>query len=63
MKSLVVHGSDDQVSPVAAGKHLHQSLKDSELITVAEASHQVFQEKPTEVGRIILAFMSKCMSK
>ena len=39
------------VVPLAAGKHPHQSLKNAELVTISETSHQAFEEKVQEESR------------
>jgi pimeloyl-ACP methyl ester carboxylesterase len=59
MKTLVIHGHDDQVLPLTAGEHLSESLQFAEMIAIPESSHQVFQEKPMEVAEVILKFVSK----
>jgi pimeloyl-ACP methyl ester carboxylesterase len=58
----VIHGSNDMVVPLAAGKHLHQSLKNAELVTISETSHQVFEEKAGEVAKEIIEFISRFMN-
>lgn len=58
----MIHGSNDMVIPLAAGKHPHQSLKNAELVTISETSHQAFEEKAGEVAKEIFEFISKFMN-
>lgn len=61
MNTLIIRGSHDQVSPLAAGEHFHQSLQCADMITILQSSHQVFEEKPDEVAKAILEFISKSL--
>ena len=59
MRALVIHGSDDLIFPLIAGEHLFLSLGNSEMITVPDTSHQVFEEEPKVVAETILRFFMK----
>ena len=50
------------VIPLAAGEHPHQPLKNAELVTISETSHQAFEEKAGEVAKEIFEFISKFMN-
>lgn len=56
---MVIHGLNDMILPLAVGEHLHQSLSNSELHTIPYSSHQVFQEEPEKVAKLILDFVSQ----
>lgn len=61
--ALVIHGEQDQIMPLAAGKHLHDSLPKSEFCVVPDASHQVFEEKAPEVAKMIWWFIEAVICK
>jgi pimeloyl-ACP methyl ester carboxylesterase len=50
------------VVPLTAGKHLHESVKNAELVTISETSHQAFEEKAGEVAKEIIEFISRFMN-
>ena len=58
IQTLVIHGQDDLILPVVGGEHLSSSLPCcSDFITIPNASHQVFEEKPKLVGDYIFKFI------
>lgn len=54
--ALVVHGTADRVTPVAAGRALAASLPQGRLREVAAAGHAPFWTQPQEVARMIREF-------
>ena len=58
-KTLVIHGLNDMILPLPVGEHLHKSLKNSEFHVIPYSSHQVFQEEPEKVAKLILEFIDK----
>ena len=57
LRTLVIHGENDMILPVEAGEHLAKSLPRSKWVTISDASHQVFQERPEAVCRVVLDFI------
>jgi pimeloyl-ACP methyl ester carboxylesterase len=55
---LVIHGKDDKVLPNEAGMCLADAVRANEFVIVEETSHQVMQEKPNEVAKHILKFLT-----
>jgi pimeloyl-ACP methyl ester carboxylesterase len=55
---LGIHGREDKVLPLEAGMCLADAVKAKEFIVVEEASHQIMQEKPNDVAKHILKFIS-----
>mmetsp|Transcript_4831 Transcript_4831/g.10222 ORF Transcript_4831/g.10222 Transcript_4831/m.10222 type:complete len:319 (-) Transcript_4831:38-994(-) len=61
---LVLHGADDGIVPVLAGGRLADAIRKEngcstvKFIEINDGSHQVFEEKPKEVGDLILDFVS-----
>lgn len=58
-KTMVIHGLNDMILPLAVGEHLHRSLGNSEFHAIPYCSHQVFQEEPEKVAKLMLEFVSK----
>ena len=56
-RAIIIHGRDDMILPLAVGQHLHQSLTNSEINVIPNASHQVFEEEPMKVALLMLDFM------
>lgn len=54
-QTLVVAGQYDLLSPLEDSIHLHQSLDTSQIVTLA-AAHNMPQEIPQEVNRVLLDF-------
>lgn len=59
--SLIIHGKDDGVIPLACGQHLADQLPKSTFVVVNQASHLVMIEQPEQVGEEILRFISTIM--
>jgi len=55
---LVIHGKNDGLIPCTSGKSL-SGLLGAEFVEISQASHQVMEEKPTDVAKAIVSFMMK----
>jgi 3-oxoadipate enol-lactonase len=55
-QTLIIAGEYDLLSPVADSVHLHQSLNDSQMVTLP-AAHNMPQELPQEVNNQLLKFL------
>lgn len=56
--TLVVSGEEDEVSPPAKARAIHERLPRSELVIVPRAGHMSAIEQPREVNEAIRAFLS-----
>ena len=55
---MIMHGKDDGILPVEAGIHLADVVNAAHIIIVDEASHQVLEEKPADVAKHMVAFLT-----
>jgi len=51
--TLIVHGENDQLVPLAAARYLVQALPHARLETVAGAAHAPFASRPEAVSRLL----------
>ncbi len=56
--TLIIWGSDDRFVPLAAGQALHRLIPQSRLSILAQAGHLPMWERPEEVNRLIIDFLS-----
>lgn len=54
---LLLWGENDQATPLDQAKRLDKALKQSALITIGEAGHYAFLEKPSEFISIMRAYL------
>ena len=59
--TLIIHGADDGVIPVACGQHLQNTLPKSELIVIDRARHLVMVEQPDQTAKEVYAFLEKLL--
>lgn len=57
--ALIINGSLDQMTPIKYGQYLHQQIKNSQLVEIKNAGHNVHLEKPKEVVCEIKKFLSQ----
>lgn len=57
LPSLVICGSEDQMTPVKYSQRLDQDIPESELVILEGAGHMVMLESPNEVESAIKRFM------
>jgi len=57
VKTLIICGEEDLLTPVKYSKYLNQKIKNSELHIIKDAGHMVMLEKPNEVNEIIRKFI------
>ena len=57
VKAMVMHGEEDKILPIAGGRSLATTLR-TPLKVIPGTSHQCMEEKPDEVAKEIIAFMS-----
>jgi len=56
-KAVVVHGAEDKLIIPDAGEHLNDMLPNSVFKSIPNASHQVMEERPGEVAKILLSLV------
>jgi pimeloyl-ACP methyl ester carboxylesterase len=56
--TLIICGTDDALTPPKYSRHLHESIKVSEFVLIKDAGHMVMLEKPEEVNKAILKFIT-----
>ena len=56
--TLVICGSEDQMTPVKYSKYLVDRIKDARLEIIDGGTHYVFMEKPDEVNEVIEEFVT-----
>jgi pimeloyl-ACP methyl ester carboxylesterase len=57
--TLVVHGDSDVLIPPANGLLLHEGISGSEMVTIPDAGHMFWWEKPDISARAIVEFLSR----
>jgi pimeloyl-ACP methyl ester carboxylesterase len=57
-RTLLIYGSNDQVTPVEFGKTFNQLIKGSKLVVISGGDHFVHQQKFTEVYKEIGEFLN-----
>ena len=56
---LVITGAEDRMMPPENSRLLAEGIRGAERYTVDEAGHSFFLEKPGEVNRVLIDFLSK----
>jgi pimeloyl-ACP methyl ester carboxylesterase len=59
IKTLVICGMDDELTPLKYSKYLHDNIKGSILKTIPDAGHMVMWEKFDEVNSAIIEFINE----
>ncbi|HSC72114.1 MAG TPA: 3-oxoadipate enol-lactonase, partial [Candidatus Methylomirabilis sp.] len=57
--TLIVVGEDDQGTPVAASRAIHDKIAGSDLVIIKSAAHLSNVEQPGEFTRAITAFLAR----
>ncbi len=55
--TLIIWGERDELFPVAVGKQLHASIRDSTLVVIKDSGHMPMWETPDQTNRAILEFL------
>jgi len=56
--TLVIHGREDQVIPLAVGERLHQLIPNSQMIILEKSGHAPVWDQPGKLKRAILDFLA-----
>lgn len=59
LPTLIVVGEEDQGTPVAASRTMHEKIAGSDLVIIKSASHLSNVEQPTEFTRAITALLTR----
>lgn len=57
--TLVICGAEDRLTPVKFSRFLHEQIRNSELVIVADAGHMVMLEQPTVTNAAIARFLAR----
>ena len=58
MPTLIIVGEDDQGTPVAASRIIHEQIKGSELVILKSAAHLSNLEQPQAFTKAIADFLN-----
>lgn len=54
---LIIHGEDDMICPIEAGKYISNNLKESKLVILKETGHMPFYIKPSKCYELIANYI------
>jgi 3-oxoadipate enol-lactonase len=57
--TLVIHGTDDQLIPVANGKLLHERIPGARLSLLQDVGHMPMLECPEKLAELVLGFLAE----
>lgn len=57
--TLVIHGADDRLIPVAMGEEIARSIPAAELVIIQDAGHFVFAEQPEDIASVVTRFLDR----
>ena len=57
VRTLIICGEHDRMTPKKYSEYLHEKIKDSELTIIPEAGHGVMLERPREFNRVLGKFV------
>lgn len=57
--TVVIHGSDDRLIPVAMGEELARTIPGARLVTIADAGHAVFLEQPDAIASVVVKLLDR----
>ncbi|MCH7927449.1 MAG: alpha/beta hydrolase [Candidatus Dadabacteria bacterium] len=60
--TLIIVGEEDILIPLKYSKILHEKIKGSQLITIANCGHIPSLEKPAEFNEIVFRFLDKVIN-
>ncbi len=56
--TLIIHGDQDEICPLAAGEFLHKGIQGSRLAVIGGAGHMPFYTQPAEFNNIVENFLN-----
>ncbi len=57
VKTCIMCGENDVITPPEYSKHLHKNIKNSQLILLEKAGHMVLWDQPEQVSKVITKFL------
>ncbi len=57
VRSLIIVGDSDVMTPVKYANYLHEKIAGSELRTITQAGHAVMLERPSDFNKAILDWL------
>jgi pimeloyl-ACP methyl ester carboxylesterase len=57
VRTLIISGDQDILTPVKYGEYLHEKIKNSSLYIIKDAGHFMMKEKPHEFNRVLMNFL------
>jgi pimeloyl-ACP methyl ester carboxylesterase len=57
--TVVIHGIDDRLIPLAMGQEIASAIPGAELVTIEDAGHFLFREQPEAVASAVAAFLDR----
>ena len=55
--TLIIHGADDQIIPLAEAQAMHKAIKGSKLVVIEDAGHLPNLEQPDEFNDAVIDFL------
>jgi pimeloyl-ACP methyl ester carboxylesterase len=55
--TLIIHGADDQIVPVAEAEKMHQAIDNSRLVVISDAGHLPNLEQPDDFADAVIDFL------
>lgn len=55
--TLIIHGADDQLVPVAEAEKMHEAIDDSRLVVIPDAGHLSNLEQPDDFADAVIDFL------
>jgi pimeloyl-ACP methyl ester carboxylesterase len=57
--TVVIHGADDRLIPLATGQEIASAIPGAELVTIADAGHFLFREQPGAARAAVAGFLDR----
>ncbi|HQC81175.1 MAG TPA: alpha/beta fold hydrolase [Accumulibacter sp.] len=60
--TLLIHGENDAINPLAAARHLQATIPDARLATIADAGHAPFLSDPERCVQLLIDFCAPAIA-
>ena len=57
--TVVIHGADDRLIPLAMGQEIASAIPGAELVTIEDAGHFLFREQPRAARAAVADFLDR----
>lgn len=58
VRTLIISGDQDILTPVKYGEYLHEKIKNSSLYVIKDTGHFIMKEKPHEFNTVLINFLA-----